>query len=85
MARLNSGLKALINKDSDLARAYKSAGAPASRRRPAEFASLSELSSTSKYRCKLAKPFGGAWKAGFQRLRLRRFCRHPLKTFGAVG
>ena len=40
MARLNSGLKALINKDSNLARAYKSAGAPASRRRPAEFASL---------------------------------------------
>ena len=40
MGSLNSGLKALIDGDSDLARAYKVAGAPASRRRPAEFASL---------------------------------------------
>ena len=40
MGRLNSGLKALIDRDSDMARAYQAAGVPASRKRPPEFASL---------------------------------------------
>ena len=40
MGKLNSGLRALIDRDADLARAFKAAGAPASRQRPPGFASL---------------------------------------------
>ena len=40
MGKLNSGLRALIDMDADLARAFKAAGAPASRQRPPGFASL---------------------------------------------
>ncbi len=40
MGGFDSGLKALIDIDADLARAYKAAGAPASRKRSPGFASL---------------------------------------------
>ena len=40
MGKLNSELRALVDRDADLARAYKAAGAPASRKRPPGFASL---------------------------------------------
>ncbi|NQV84689.1 MAG: DNA-3-methyladenine glycosylase 2 family protein [Rhodospirillales bacterium] len=40
MGKLNPGIKALIDRDEDLARAFKTAGVPASRKRPPGFASL---------------------------------------------